>query len=83
MSTLIGLINQLLTGLFGLIAWPLWKMGAMALLVVISFVSALMALVIFSRFSDQEAIRKVRNRIRGNMLALRLFQASVPVILRL
>lgn len=83
MRTLIGLINQLLTGLFGLIAWPLWKMGAMALLVVISFVSALMALVIFSRFSDQEAIRKVRNRIRGNMLGLRLFQDSVPVILRL
>ena len=83
MSTLIGVINQLLTGLFGLIAWPLWGLGAMAFLVVISFLSALVALVIFGRFSNQEAIHKVRNRIRGNMLAVRLYRDSVPVVLAL
>jgi len=83
MGTLIELINQLATGLFGLIAWPLWGMGAMALLVVISLLSALMALVIIGRFSNQEAIHKVRNRIRGNMLAVCLFQDSVPVVLDL
>jgi hypothetical protein len=55
----------------------------MILLIVISLVSALMALVIFGRFSNQEAIRKVRNRIRGNMLAVRLFRDSVPVVLDL
>jgi len=55
----------------------------MAFLVVVSFLSALMALVIFGRFSDQEAIHRVRNRIRGNMLAVRLFQDSVPVVLDL
>ena len=83
MNTLIGVINQVLTGLFGLIAWPLWGVGAMAFLVVISFLSALMALMIFGRFSDQKAIRKVRNRIRGNMLAVRLYRDSVPVVLGL
>ena len=72
-------MNRLLTGLFGLISWPLWGLGSMGVLVVVSFLSALLALWIFGRYSNQEAIRKVRNRIRGNMLAVRplAWQASL------
>ena len=40
-------------------------------------------LVDFGRYSNQEAIRTVRNRIRGNMLAVRLYRDSVPVVIAL
>ncbi len=83
MNTLISLINRFLTGLFGLISWPLWLLGSMGVLVVVSFLSALLALWIFGRYSNQEAIRTLRNRIRGNMLAVRLFRDSVSVVVAL
>jgi len=83
LNTLIGWMNQLLTGLFDLISWPLWGLGSMGILVFVSFLSALLALWIFGRFSNQEAIRTVRNRIRGNMLAVRLYRDNVPVVVAL
>ncbi len=83
MNTLIGWMNRLLTGLFDLISWPLWGLGSMGILVFVSFLSALLALWIFGRYSNQEAIRTVRNRIRGNMLAVRLYRDNVPVVIAL
>ena len=76
-------MNQLLTGLAGLIFLPLWGLGPMGVLVSVSFLSALLALWIFGWCSNQEAIRTVRNRIRGNMLAVRLYRDSVPVVVAL
>jgi hypothetical protein len=76
-------MNRLLTGLFDLVSWPLWGLGSMGVLVFVSFLSALLALWIFGRYSNQEAIRTVRNRIRGNMLAVRLYRDSVPVVMAL
>jgi len=81
--TWIGWMNRLLTGLFDLISWPLRGLGSMGILVFVSFLSALLALWIFGRFSNQEAIRTVRNRIRGNMLAVRLYRDNVPVVIAL
>ncbi len=83
MNTLISLINRFLTGLFDLISWPLWGLGSIGVLLVVSFLSALLALWIFGRYSNQEAIRTVRNRIRGNMLAVRLYRESVSVVVAL
>ena len=76
-------MNRLLTGLFDLITWPLWGLGSMGILVFVSFLSAILALWIFGRYSNQEAIRTVRNRIRGNMLAVRLYRDNVPVVVTL
>jgi len=76
-------MNRLLTGLFDLISWPLLGLGSMGILVFVSLLSALLALWIFGRYSNQEAIRTVRNRIRGNMLAVRLYRDNVPVVLGL
>jgi len=80
LNTFIGWMNRLLTGLFDLMSWPLWGLGSMGVLVVVSFVSALLALWIFGRCSNQEEIRTVRNRVRGNMLAVRLYRDSIPVV---
>ncbi len=76
-------MNRLLTGLFDLISWPLLGLGSMGILVFVSLLSALLALWIFGRYSNQEAIRTVRNRIRGNMLAVRLYRDNVPVVIAL
>jgi hypothetical protein len=76
-------MNRLLTGLFDLMSWPLRGLGSMGVLVFVSFLSALLALWIFGRYSNQEAIRTVRNRVRGNMLAVRLYRDNVSVVVAL
>ena len=49
----------------------------------ISFVSGVVMVWIFGKVSDQDTIRQVRERIRGNLIGVRLFQSDIGVVLQL
>lgn len=53
-----------------------------ALVCLISFVIGLMMVVIYRYTSDQRAIHVAKDRLKAHLLALRLFQDQVPVVLR-
>ena len=75
--------NALTTGLFDLLFWPLQVLGAAWALVVLSILAGIAMLWIFGRVSNQAAIRTIRDRIRGNLIAVRLFGDDLGLLLRL
>ena len=80
---LVNLIHLALTPLFDVICWPLRTLAPVWALALISCGSGVLLVWLFGRISDQQRIREVRDRIRGNLLGVRLFRRDVGVVLRL
>jgi len=55
---------------------PLW------LVLAISIVIGLLMVVVFRYTSDQKAIGRAKDRLKANLLAVRLFQDQLPVVMR-
>ena len=78
-----GILNAFLSKLFDLIFLPLGWMGPLWALTVVSVLTGVLMLWIFGRTSNQDAIGVVRDRIRGNMIAIRLYGDNLGVLMRL
>ena len=83
MTTLAQAINATLTLVFDIICWPLQALDPIWAMVVISLVVGLLMVWIFGKISNQDAIKLIRDRIRGNLIGVRLFQNDVRVVLGL
>lgn len=83
MNFFIQLINSLLTNLFDFLLWPLRSLNPIWALTLVSCLSGLLMVWIFGKVSDQQTIRQVRDRIRGNLLGVRLYQHNIKVVLQL
>jgi hypothetical protein len=55
---------------------------ALLIVVLVSVVTGLLMVVIFRYTSDQKAIRSAKDRLKAHLLAVRLFQDQLPVVLR-
>jgi len=55
---------------------PLWLVLGMAVVV------GLLMVLVFRYTSDQKAIRRAKDRLKAHLLAVRLFQDQLPVVLR-
>ncbi len=53
-----------------------------AIVVAISLIVGLVMVVVFRYTSDQKAIRVAKDHLKAHLLALRLFQDQIPVVLR-
>ena len=53
-----------------------------AIVVVVSLVIGLVMVVVFRYTSDQKAIHVAKDRLKAHLLALRLFQDQIPVVMR-
>jgi uncharacterized membrane protein (DUF106 family) len=82
MTGLIQGLNRVLTGAFDLLFRPLSLLGPALSLFLFSAATGLLMVWIFGRVSDQEKIRRTKDRIQGNLIAVRLFQNSAGVFLR-
>ena len=82
MTTLMKLMNGLLTRLFDAICWPFQGLNPIWAMIVISLLTGLLMLWIFGKVSNQEAIRRIKDKIRGNLIAVRLYQNDIRVVLR-
>ena len=82
MTGLVQGMNRVLTGAFDLLFRPLSLLGPALSLFLFSAATGLLMVWIFGRVSDQEKIRRTKDRIQGNLIAVRLFQNSAGVFLR-
>lgn len=78
---LISRVNTALSVAFGRIAAPLMRLPGWLSCTVIAAIVGLLILVIYKHTSNQKAILKIRNRIKANLLATRLYKDSLQVTL--
>lgn len=83
MTFLVELVNGAMTGLFQILLWPFRGLNPFWALLAVSLVSGLLMLWVFALTSNQEGIRRSKDRVRGNLLGVRLFQHDVGVVLKL
>ena len=83
MVPLLNAINVVLTPVFDVICWPFRALSPIWALTVISFASGIFLVWLFGKTSDQDRIRAIRDRIRGNLIGVRLFQHDIGVVLNL
>lgn len=83
MTSLVGLINSILIAIFGWVFAPFKGLHPFWPIALVSLVTAVLMLWVFGKLSNQGAIKVVRQRIRGNLLAVRLYQHDVKTILNL
>jgi len=82
-TTLIAILNRLLTNAFTLLFWPFQNLDPLWALLFISFLTGLVMLWFFGKVSNQKAIEGLRNQTRGNLLGVLLYQHDIKVVLRL
>lgn len=76
-------INNGLNRLFDLLFWPFSGLSPIWALTVFSALAGVLMLWIFGAVSDQTTIRVLRDRIRGNLIGVRLFGDDLHVLFRL
>lgn len=67
-------LNGFLNGLFDLILWPFERIGFAASLIAISGIFGVLALVLFKRISWQAGIKATKDRIKGHLIEIRIYQ---------
>lgn len=83
MNGLVKIFDVALTGFFDILVWPFKSVAPIWPVVFISFVAGIVMLWIFGKVSNQDAIKRIRDTIRGNLIGVRLFQNDIGVLLRL
>lgn len=83
MTELIKIFNQVCTACFGILVWPFQAVAPIWPMVFISFVAGIVMLWIFGKVSNQDAIKDIRDTIRGNLIGVKLFQNDIGVLLGL
>ena len=83
MATVIDFTNRVLTSIFDLVCLPFLALQPIWAMTAISLVSGVVMVWIFGKFSEQNIIKQLRERIRGNLIAVRLFQSDIGVVLQL
>jgi hypothetical protein len=73
---------RLIDGAFDLIFWPFRNSDPMYGLIVVSFLTGLAAVLVFGYVSNQESLRRIKNRIQAHLLELRLFPDQLGVVLK-
>jgi len=72
----------MLTETFDLFFYPLKLFSPFGAILIVSLVTGLLMLWVFGRVSNQKAIASVKQQIKGNLLAVRIYQHDVGVVLR-
>ncbi len=83
MTTLIAILNRLLTSGFTLLFWPFRNLNPVWAILFVSFLTGIGMLWVFGKVSNQKAIERLRNQTRGNLLGVLLYQHDLRVVLRL
>jgi hypothetical protein len=73
-------LNRALNRTFDLVLAPLERLGVAWSLIVVAGVFGVLALVAFKHISSQQRIKAVKDRIKGHLIAIRLFQDDLRVV---
>lgn len=73
-------VNRLANSLFDLLLTPLELMGAEMALILTSGVIGIVALIAFKYISWQKGIKGTKDKIKGHMIAIRIYQDDLVVV---
>lgn len=73
-------INGAVTALFDLLLSPLEAVGPDFALIVISGVFGVLALIVFKHISSQKGIKAAKDKIKGHMIEIRLYQDDLGLV---
>jgi len=76
------IFNSVFGKIFEFIFFPFKNLSPWIGMILISFLTGLLMLLIFRYTSNQEGIRKVKNKIKAHLLELRLFKDSLALSLK-
>ena len=74
-------VNRAMTAIFDVVLTPFELLGAEAALVLVSGVFGILALIVFKHISYQKGIKGTKDRIKGNLIAIRIYQDDLMVVL--
>lgn len=75
-------INAFVTRVFDLLLVPLELMGREFAMIVVSAIFGILALVAFKHISWQKGIKATKDRIKGHMIAIRIYQDDLGIVSR-
>jgi hypothetical protein len=76
----VNALNRALTGLFDVLLTPLEWLGSAAALLVVSGIFGVLALLVFKHISWQKGIKAAKDRIKGHMIEIRLYQDDLGTV---
>ena len=75
--------NLVMTSINDVIYWPFRTINPIYSLTIFSSISGILLIWIMGHVSDQATIRRVKDRIQGHLLAIRIFQNNLRVSFRI
>jgi len=75
-------LNSTIGNLIKILFLPFSSLSPWAAMIMISLLTALLMLLIYKKTSDQERIKKVKNRIKASFMEIRLFQHDLQTLLQ-
>ena len=73
-------LNRAVTAVFDALLWPLDRLGPAWSLVVASGVFGVLALFLFKHVSAQKRIRATKDRIKGHLIEIRIWQDDLAIV---
>ena len=76
-------INRIMSSIFDVALTPFELLGSELALILVSGLFGIVALILFKHISWQAGIKGVKDKIKGNMIAIRIYQDQVALLLEL
>jgi hypothetical protein len=73
-------VNGALTWFFDLALWPFELLGNLTALLIVSGVFGVLALIAFKHISWQKGIKSAKDRIKGHMIEIRIYQDDLVTV---
>jgi uncharacterized membrane protein (DUF106 family) len=76
------IFNSIMGKIFEILFIPFRSMNPWVAMIVVSFLTAILMLLVYRYTSNQEGIKKVKNRIKAHLLEIRLYKDSMSISLK-
>ena len=77
------IVNLIITRTFDVLHLPVSLLSPFWALSVVSLLTGIVMLLIFGKVSNQDAIKEIKNKIRANLIAIRLFKEDVLILFKI
>ena len=75
-------LNHASNALFDLVLTPLEALGDEFALIMVSGIFGILALIIFKKISSQKGIKAAKDKIKGHMIEIRIYQNDLVLVSR-
>jgi hypothetical protein len=75
-------INRAVSSIFDLFLYPIERLGTEVALILVSGLFGVLAMIAFKHISWQRGIKKQKDKIKGHMIAIRIYQDDLGIVLK-